>query len=299
MLDKIVPTVTPFQGNKINTTLLKHHVEQMLSDGVDMVLLCGTTGLGPSLSFQERADALRSLRDHADKIIFHVGSLNFFETLELARIGKNFGVKYLASLPPYYFPRIRDDWVVRELAEISKIHPTILYNYPLATGYDATSAIAKRIVELGGNLVGVKDTINEIPHMLAYKWDLGSDFKVYTGPEAVILAAVRTGMDGSVAGAGNYATELFVKLLREPESTEALDRQRLLSELAAISRKYGQWAANYVMTRIMRGYDVGEPRAPIFPVSSEESAKMEQEVRAILNFPKNLKLVDHFRRFKH
>jgi dihydrodipicolinate synthase/N-acetylneuraminate lyase len=47
MLEKIVPVVTPFDGNRINTVLLRNHFEQLLSDGVDLILLCGTGGLVP------------------------------------------------------------------------------------------------------------------------------------------------------------------------------------------------------------------------------------------------------------
>jgi 2-dehydro-3-deoxy-phosphogluconate/2-dehydro-3-deoxy-6-phosphogalactonate aldolase len=296
MLEKIVPTVTPFDGNKLNTVHLKHHVEELFADGIDYVLVCGTTGLGTSLSFQERVEALESLRDYAERIIFHVGTLNLYESIELAKKGKDLGVRFLASLPPYYFPRIRDEWVVRHLVEISNIHPTILYNFPLAAGYDATSAIAKQIVEKGGNLVGVKDTVTDIAHMLAYKFDLGKDFLVYTGPESVVLSAARSGLNGSVAGAGNYATELFVKLLREAESENALEMQRLLTELAGIPRKYGQWAANYALAKIIRGYEVGDPRPPFFPLSAEERSKMEKDVKTLLDLDQNRKLASYFKR---
>jgi 2-dehydro-3-deoxy-phosphogluconate/2-dehydro-3-deoxy-6-phosphogalactonate aldolase len=297
LVSKIVPTLTPFDKNKINTQKLRNHVEQLFSDGVDFTLLCGTTGLGTSLTVPERVEALQSLRDLADRVIFHVGSLNLYDSLELAKIGKDLGVCALASLPPYYFPRIRDEWVVKHLVEISKVHPTFLYNFPLAAGYDATAPIAKRIVEAGGNLIGVKDTVNDLAHMLLYKYELGKDFLVYTGPESVVLAAARIGLDGSVAGAGNYATELFVNLLRDPAAPDAIDAQRLMTQLADIPRKYGQWSANYALAKIIRGYDVGDPRPPFFPIAPEDVEKMKKEAREVLASPKNQKLASHFKRF--
>ncbi len=298
MPEKIVPSVTPFDGYKVNTRYLRHHIEQLLSDGVDLVLLCGTTGLGPSLSREERVEMLESVRDYAGKIIFHVGTLNLSDSLELAKVGRDYGVRALSSLPPYYFPRIKDDWVVKHLVQISNIHPTILYNYPLAVGYDATSAIAKRILEEGGNLVGVKDTQSDIAHMLSYKYELGRDFRVYAGPDSLILSAARSGLDGAVAGTGNYAAELLVKLLSEPEAEDAFDMQRLLTDLAMVSRKYGQWSANYAMTKIARGYEAGDPRPPFFPLSAEEVKKLEQEMKTILALPANRKFASYFKRLK-
>jgi dihydrodipicolinate synthase/N-acetylneuraminate lyase len=113
-------------------------------------------------------------------------------------------------------------------------------------------------------LVGAKEALTDISHMLAYKWDLRKGFRVYTGPESVILSALRSGLDGSLGGAGSYATELFVRLVREYESPEALEIQRLFPDLATIPRKYGQWSANYAMTKIARGYEVGAPFLPSF-----------------------------------
>lgn len=297
MPTKIVPVVTPFEGNRVNGEYLKNHVKQLLNDGVDLFFLCGTTGLGPSLSFQERADCLRCLQDFSQNMIFQVGSLDLSESLELAEMGKRQGVYAIAAYPPYYFPRIRDDWVVRYFVQLSRVHALVIYNFPLATGYDVTSTIAKRAIDEGGNIIGVKDTVNDVAHMLSYKWDVGKDFRVYSGPDNIILSAVRCGIDGSVAGSGNYATELLVRLLDDPSSKEAIDIQHLITDLAGISKKYGQWAANYNLTNMIRGYEVGDPKPPIFPLSQEEFKKMESEVRSLLAHPSNRTLASYLKRF--
>jgi dihydrodipicolinate synthase/N-acetylneuraminate lyase len=85
----------------------------------------------------------------ADRMIFHVGTLDLPQTVELVLLGRG-GVNSLASIPPYDFPRIRVEWVVRHFLAISKVHPTILYNFPLASSYGVPSTLANKIVQEGG-----------------------------------------------------------------------------------------------------------------------------------------------------
>jgi 2-dehydro-3-deoxy-phosphogluconate/2-dehydro-3-deoxy-6-phosphogalactonate aldolase len=297
MSTTIVPMLTPFEGTTINTEHLRNHAQQLFHDDVDLIFLCGTTGLGPALSFQEKSLVLQSLKDSAERIIFQVGGLDLAESLKLAEMGKNYGVRAISAYPPYYFPRLRDDWVVKYFTQLSKVHPLIVYNFPLATGYDVTSTIVKKAIDEGANIIGVKDTVNDIAHMFTYKWEIGKDFLVYSGPDTIVLSAARSGMDGSVAGTGNYVTELLVKLVNEPNSADSNEVQRLITDLAMIARKYGQWAANYSLTKLIRRYEVDGPKLPIYPLSQEDLKKLDMEVRALLTHPSNKMVTSYLKRF--
>ena len=124
--------------------------------------------------------------------------------MKLAEHAKHLQLHAIASYPPYFFPRMQDDWVVKYFLTLSKNYPLIAYNYPLATGYEISPGIIKRVNQGGGNVIGVKDTLPELAHMLSFKYRLGNDFLVYSGPDTIITSAVRSGLDGSVAGSANY-----------------------------------------------------------------------------------------------
>ena len=283
----IVPTVTPFTENEVDLQKLKNHAERLFEDGVDYVFLAGTTGLGPSLRMEEREKMLEALSEYRDRIILQVGSLDLEASSRLAEVGKRAGVHAIAAYPPYYFQRIPDDWMVKYFLRLSKIHPFLVYNYPGATGYDISSGIIKEARRQGGNIIGIKDTIVDLGHMLSFKWDIGEDFLVYSGPDTVITSAIRSGLDGSVAGSGNYVPELLVKIVADGPLSESLAAQRTVSSFAMLSRKYGQWAANYSLVKAVRGYDVGSPRAPLFPLTVEQEEKLSQEARTIFLREKN------------
>jgi 2-dehydro-3-deoxy-phosphogluconate/2-dehydro-3-deoxy-6-phosphogalactonate aldolase len=277
----IVPTVTPFTGNEVDVEKLKHHAESLYQEGVDFVFLAGTTGLGPSLRMEERERMAQALSQYKEKLILQVGSLDLEASARLAEFGRDLGVHAIAAYPPYYFQRIPDDWMVKYFLKLSKIHPLIVYNYPGATGYDISSSIIKEAIRQGGEIIGIKDTIPDLGHMLSFKWDIGEDFLVYSGPDTVIVSAIRSGMDGSVAGSGNYAPELLVQIVSDGALSESLAAQKTIASLAMLSRKYGQWSANYSLTKLIRGYDVGAPRTPISPLTSEQEEKLSQEIRTV------------------
>ena len=91
-----------------------------------------------------------------------------------------------------------------------------------------------------------------------------------------------SGLDGSVAGSANYVPELLVKATTvESPLSDALMAQKTITSLAGLSRKYGQWAANYNLVKIIRGYDVGIPREPIFALGKEAEEKLATDARVI------------------
>ena len=285
MPDRLVPMVTPFRANKPDAQKLTHHARRLLEDGVDYVFLGGTTGLGMSLTTEEKLYLLEELSgEFAPKLLFQVGTLDLEVSIKLAERAKQLKLHAIVSYPPFFYPRMQDEWVVKYFTTISKIYPLIVYNYPLATGYEISPAIVKRVRQGGGNVMGIKDTLPDIAHMLSFKYELGDDFKVYCGPDTIIVSAIRSGLDGCVAGSGNYAPELQVKASDLNSKLEdAIAAQKTIVSLAGLARKYGQWAANYVLVKAIRGYDVGEPRAPIYPLAQADEEKLSADAREIFS----------------
>lgn len=281
MADKIAPALTPFVGGSVNLAKLKSHVGRLLDAGIDYIWLCGTTGLGPSLTAKEKLSCLQGLAEFSERIIFQLGSLNFDDSLMLAHEAKKLKVHAIASYPPYFYPRVADDWAAKQLTRLSKVYPLMAYNFPLATGYEITPALIGAARKNGADIIGIKDTVNDVSHMLSFKYELGRDFIVYSGPDTMILPGLRSGLDGAVAGSANYVPELMVKIDREVGSTAADEAQQTITSLSAIARKHGQWAANYSMVKAIQGYDVGEPRAPIFPLSPKQEAALKADARSV------------------
>ncbi|MCG3109688.1 2-dehydro-3-deoxy-phosphogluconate/2-dehydro-3-deoxy-6-phosphogalactonate aldolase [Metallosphaera sp. J1] len=285
-MEVIVPILTPFNPDgTINREALKTHAHNLLEKGIDLIFLNGTTGLGPALSKEEKKEALKTLSDITDRIIFQVGELNLNHVLELVKFSSDYGVRGIASYSPYYFPRLPEKWLIKYFQTIvsHSSHPVYLYNYPLATGYDISAELLSRS---GLELAGVKDTNQDLSHSMKFKSTFPK-MKVYNGSDTLAFYSL-VSLDGTVASMANCLPTLFVEMKRaisQGDLRKALIHQRLISSMVEIARKYGQLGALYVLTEITQGYSVGKPRPPIFPLDEGEEKELRKEVE---NFLKGL-----------
>ncbi|MEM3192392.1 MAG: dihydrodipicolinate synthase family protein [Candidatus Parvarchaeota archaeon] len=282
MPDMIVPLVTPFDNGIVSTPKLRNHADYILKKGANYVFLCGSTGLGPSLNLNERLSILHAFEDIPEKVILQVGSLNLDETLALARAAAKLQIHAIALLPPYYYPRIPEEWLLKYFKTVSEIYPTIIYNFPLATGYDLASAFVEKVLATSANIIGIKDTVSDITHMLQIKWNTDPSFKVYCGPDSLGLSALRSGLDGIVGGSGNYVPVILRALVDHFNDETGIKAQKLIEAITSIARKYGQWSANYALVKIIQSYDSGGPRPPIFPLDNRLFNNLKTDVRTIL-----------------
>ncbi|QRF75853.1 4-hydroxy-tetrahydrodipicolinate synthase [Thermoplasmatales archaeon] len=283
MNDFIVPIVTPFKSdNTIDKAKLRKHADYLFKNGVDQLLLAGSTGLGPSISTNEKISLLEEFKDLPDKVILQVGGLDIEESKLLAMAAKKYNIAAIAALPPYYYPRVPEEWYSRYFREISEIYPTLAYNFPLTTGYNIFPPLIKKVNREGGNIIGIKETLPDLAHMLNFKWEFSPSFKVYCGPDTLIYPSIKAGLDGVVAGSGNYAPSLVNAIISDLDN-KGVESQKTLSTLTSVVQKYGQWAANYSMIRILLKYDAGMPRSPMYALSTEQENALEKEVTALLN----------------
>jgi len=281
-MEIITPILTPFKNNgDIDKEALKTHVNNLITKGIDLIFLNGSTGLGPALSKDEKLSTLKTIYDTTGKIIFQVGGLNINEVIELLKASKEYDIVGVASYSPFYFPRIPEKMLIKYFKTIEEYspHPIYIYNYPLATGYDISAKTLEKFMD--SKFVGIKDTNQDLSHSLEYK--SLKNFKVYNGSDSLIYYSLLS-LDGSVTAASNYLPEIVVKmknLIQNGKLNEALELQKLIISILEISRKYGQLSSNYLLVREFQGYNVGIPRGPIFPLEDEDVKALIQEINPL------------------
>ncbi|WP_449462113.1 dihydrodipicolinate synthase family protein [Tardisphaera miroshnichenkoae] len=272
----IAPVLTPFSGGAPDLEVMKAHVRAILDQGVDAVFACGTTGLGPSLTFQEKIGVLRSISDVTDKVIMQIGGLNMDEVLGLVKECNDRDIMGVASFPPYYYQRLPESHLVRyfqNIAELSE-HPVYVYNYPAGTGKDLDPGLVSKVP-----VVGVKDTSENLAHSMEYKRKVPS-LKVYNGSDFLAAISLLV-LDGTVASAANFVPKLFSAMKRDASSAQRarlLRAQFAIDEIVELGRKYGYLSSIYDITSYFMGYGVGGPRPPIFPLEESEREQLLRQL---------------------
>lgn len=278
---KICPMITPFSGGKIDLDKMRSLGDLLLSRGMDCLFLCGTTGLGPTMSREEKEAVMERFADISNRVIIQIGGLNAYDVKDLARKAKSLDFKAIALLPPYYYFDIPESWMHRYFLEVSEIHDTFAYNFPKTTNNPISPKLVREVNADGGRIIGIKETLPDLSHMMNFKWEMGDDFLVLSGPDDLLIPALRSGLDGAIGSSSNYLTDVFVYIVNNYEKREAEEMQKIVSSCLSLVKKYGQWSANYTATSFFHGIDVGKPREPVFPLTADEDRRLRESLDSI------------------
>lgn len=249
-------------------------VRFQISNGVDGLYPCGSTGLGPMLSLDERKAVAEAVIGEASgkvPVVVQVGCTDTASSIELATHAERAGATAVASLTPYYY-KPGDRAVLKHFEAISKSVgiPVFAYNIPQFTGNNlmpgAVAAMAK-----SGIIAGVKDSSRDFLHLLDLLDAVPEGFVVMNGTEEYGLSALMSGADGLVSGGASALPELFRSLVaahRGASYPEALAAQKMVLKVKDVV-KSGPISAYYEILR-ERGIDCGKPRAPLLPLEASE-----------------------------
>lgn len=266
--------LTPFgRGGRVDDDRLAALVRFQISQGVDGLYPCGSTGLGPLLSLEERKRiakvVIQESRGKAP-VVIQVGCADTSSTVELARHAEEAGAYAVASLTPFYY-KPGEKAVVKHFEAVadSVEIPLFAYNIPQFTGNNLLPATVASMARKG-TIAGVKDSSRDILQLLDLLGLVPKDFVVMNGTEEYALFAMMMGGDGVVSGGASAFPELFrslVSAFREKDLEAASEAQQRILQFkdavrdAPISSYYDILGA--------RGVDCGMPRPPFLPLSKE------------------------------
>jgi 4-hydroxy-tetrahydrodipicolinate synthase len=271
--------LTPFgKDGRVDHKALSALVHFQMSAGVDGLYPCGSTGLGPLLSVQERKELAETVvREVSGRVpvIIQVGSADTESSVELAMHAEKIGADAVASLTPYYY-KLGETAVTKhfETVKASIGVPLLAYNIPQFTG---NNLLPKTVASLARNstIVGVKDSSRDVLQLLDLIEAVPDDFVVMNGTEEYALYAMMMGGNGVVSGGANAYPELFQSLVSAFKSGDLQKatsiQERILGFKEAV--KNGPISCYYEILKA-RGIDVGSPRQPFQVLDSDEKDRL-------------------------
>ena len=198
--------VTPFTPDgAIDEPALRRFVDFQITEGVDMLLPCGTTGEGATLEADETDRVLNIVLDQAKKrvrVILGAGSNSTKKAVEGAARAKNLGADGVLSVGPYYNKPTQRGFYEHFKAVSEVGIPIIVYNVPGRTGSNIEVSTTLKIAELP-NIVAVKEASGNLAQMMEIIRAKPADFRVLSGDDWVTLPLIASGGDGVVSVASN------------------------------------------------------------------------------------------------
>jgi 4-hydroxy-tetrahydrodipicolinate synthase len=271
--------ITPFDDRgRVDADRLAGLLRFQLSAGTEGIFSCGSTGLGPMLSVEERklvAETVVAVVAHRIPVVVQVGSADTASTVELAKHAERTGADAVASLTPYYY-KPGEVAIAKHFGAVSSSVgiPVFAYNIPQFTGNNLQPSTVAEMARKG-TLAGVKDSSRDLLQLLDLIAEVPEDFVVMNGTEEYGLFAIMSGADGLVSGGASALPELFRSLVlaqRRGDHAAALAAQNAVHEFKGLVRRAP--IASYYAILEARGIDCGKPRAPFLPVEKADEDRI-------------------------
>lgn len=199
-----VALVTPFKKDfSVDIDALKAIVNFQIDNGIDYLVVLGTTAENATLSKAEKELVIKTIVD-ANKgrlpLVLGVGSNNTAEVIEELKSGNFSDFVAILSVSPYYNKPTQEGIYqhFKAIAEASPI-PVILYNVP---GRTSSNMLPETIIRLANdfkNIIAVKEASGDIVQAMKLIQDKPKDFLVISGDDMITLPMILAGGAGVIS----------------------------------------------------------------------------------------------------
>ncbi|GAV26308.1 4-hydroxy-tetrahydrodipicolinate synthase [Carboxydothermus islandicus] len=279
--------VTPFdREGKVNLEQAQKLASFLVENGSDGIVVAGTTGESPTLSFEEKVDLFKAVVEAVGgkaAVIAGTGSNATEASIKLTKAAEKVGVDGVMLVAPYYNKPSQKGLVehFQAIARATSL-PVMIYNIPGRTGVNILPKTMAKIAELE-NVVAVKEAAGNIDQATELIKILPERVKVFSGDDSLTLPILAVGGYGVVSVA-SHLVGLKIK--------EMID-QFLLGNVAVAARIHQELyplikvlfiTTNPVPVKTalnLMGHKVGGFRLPLVEMNEEEK---EELVRELKNF---------------
>ena len=235
--------VTPFNSDlSIDFDTFKKHLDHQIANGVNGIVVCGSTGESATLSTKEKVAMFTTAIEHVNKrvpIIAGSGSNDTQATIDLSLIAKELGADATLLVAPYYNKPSQEGLYnhYRLISEAVDM-PHIVYNVPGRSGVNILPEIQLRLAEECENIVATKEASGDMEQIMTMVQHAPADFSVLSGDDAITLPLIAAGADGVISVLSNYAPKMFSDLVNfslEGKFAEARELQYKLLDLMKLN----------------------------------------------------------------
>jgi len=280
-----VAIVTPFRKDfSIDFLSLEKLLKHIIENGVDYLVVLGTTGESVTLNKEEKQAVLNFVIEYNEKRLPIIAGFGGNNTSEVVHSIKNYdftGIDGILSVTPYY-NKPNQRGLYSHYAEIAKIStvPIILYNVPGRTGANMSAETVIQLANDFSNIIAVKEASGNFEQIMTLVKNKPAGFKVISGDDMVTLPLISVGVEGVISVLGNAYPKQFsdlVHLALKGKFKEAWTIQQDLLEIMNTLFADGNPAGVKAVLKML-GITNDYLRLPLVPVSKPVLSKLTKQV---------------------
>jgi len=214
----ITAMVTPFaEDGSVNYAVAEKLADHLVENGSDGLVICGTTGESPTLSWSEEYQLFKVVKqtvgDRA-KIIAGTGSNSTTEAIAATKEAAKLDLDGSLQVVPYYNkpPQAGLYNHFRAIAEAAPDLPMMLYNVPGRTSCNLQPETVANLAQIS-NILAIKEASGNLEQACKIRCLTPDSFAIYSGEDALTLPMLTVGGVGTVSVAshlvGNQMQEMI------------------------------------------------------------------------------------------
>jgi len=277
-----VALVTPYSKGEVDLPKVRELVEFHVKNGTSGICPVATTGEGPVLTHDEKANIIKAVVEVArgKALVFPgTGTYNTKESIEYTRMAKELGADGALIVTPYYNKPTQEGLYrhYKAIAEAVPL-PIMLYNVPGRTGVSMAPETTARLA-LIKNIVALKDASGNVEQVTQLR--AISDIQILSGEDSLTFPILCLGGVGVVSVAANVIPKQVAEMTAAAVGGE-------LTKARQIHDRYFELFKNLfietnpipvkIALKKMGMYN-GEMRLPMCDMSAANEEKLEKTLR--------------------
>ena len=212
----ITAMVTPFDKNgNVDYNQVMELATYLADNGSDGIVVAGTTGESPTLTYEEEAELLSCVKSAVGdtvKVIAGAGSNCTKTAVECSKRVSKLGAD--AILPS-------QAGMIEHFSSVAKSVdlPILLYNIPSRTGVNMQPSTVAELAKYD-NIVALKQSNGDLDLITELKSQLPDDFALYSGDDSLTLPMMSLGVHGVVSVASHLVGKEIKSMIRNYKTGE-------------------------------------------------------------------------------
>ncbi len=271
--------ITPMNEQGVDYPAFARLIDWQIAEGINALVVCGTTGEGSTLSDEEHREVLKfAVRHVAGRVpvIAGTGSNDTAYAIDLTRHACELGVDGLLVVTPYY-NKATQKGLIQTFTAIADAatKPVILYNVPSRTGCNILPATASVLAD-HPMICGIKEASGNISQIAETAAAVRGRMDIYSGNDDQIVPVLSLGGKGVISVLSNpmpaATVEICDRFFRGDVEGSAKLQLDLLQFINTLFCEVNPIPVKAAMAAM--GFCENYLRMPLTPMEPEHEAKL-------------------------
>jgi len=277
--------ITPFNEGRVDFESLEKLLDFQVRNGVDFLVVLGTTGEAATISSSEKKEIIRFCINKVGgkiPVVIGTGSNCTQTTAETSLAALSLGADAVLIVTPYYNKPPQEGLYqhYRTIASRLGSGQIIIYNVPGRTGVNILPETVLRLTEIS-NIVGIKEASGsqaQVDSLIRMVKKARGDFAVLSGNDDQAFHLVNAGGDGVISVLSNVAPKETSDMIRYALQGNVEEARRHHLQLFPLMKglfcETNPIPVKYAASKL--GLCKNELRLPLVPASQKAMAEVDR-----------------------